>query len=102
MRNEKYRLVRAFLPTILLEEIEKQPIHGYALMQKIRKTMQVYFGPSTLYPALMELEKEKLISSEWNMLYAKPRRIYIITEKGKAKKTSDLVILASIPIFHKA
>jgi hypothetical protein len=37
-----------------------QPMHGYQIITKIRKTFGVYFGPSTIYPLLGALEKKWL------------------------------------------
>lgn len=60
-----------------------EPLHGYALMQKVGKMSQgtVKIGPGTLYGAFSQLEKEGLI----NMVKkANRRKSYLITAKGKA------------------
>jgi len=59
-----------------------EPLHGYALMQKIGEMSQgtVKIGPGTLYGAFSQLEKEGLI----NMVKESNRRkSYLITIKGK-------------------
>ncbi len=61
----------------------KEPLHGYAIMQKVEIMSQgmVKLGPGTLYGAFTTLEKEKIIK----MIDEKNRRkIYTITEKGKS------------------
>ena len=60
-----------------------EPLHGYALMQKVGEMSQgtVKIGPGTLYGAFSQLEKEGLI----NMVKeANRRKSYVITTKGKA------------------
>ena len=60
-----------------------EPLHGYALMQKVGEISQgtVKIGPGTLYGAFSQLEKEGLI----NMVKEGNRRkSYVITTKGKA------------------
>ncbi|HEY5731674.1 MAG TPA: PadR family transcriptional regulator [Anaerolineales bacterium] len=59
-----------------------EPLHGYALMQKVGEISQgtVKIGPGTLYGAFSQLEKEGLI----NMVKEGNRRkSYVITTKGK-------------------
>jgi len=60
-----------------------EPLHGYALMQKVGEMSQgtVKIGPGTLYGAFSQLEKEDLI----NMVKeANRRKTYVITTKGKS------------------
>lgn len=59
-----------------------EPLHGYALMQKVEKMSQgtVRIGPGTLYGAFAQLEKEGLI----DMVREEERRkSYLLTQKGK-------------------
>jgi DNA-binding PadR family transcriptional regulator len=60
-----------------------EPLHGYALMQKVDEMSQgtVRIGPGTLYGAFSQLEKEGLI----NMVKeADRRKSYLLTAKGKS------------------
>lgn len=59
-----------------------EPLHGYALMQKVEIMSQgtVRIGPGTLYGAFSQLEKEGLI----DMVREEDRRkSYLLTPKGK-------------------
>jgi DNA-binding MarR family transcriptional regulator len=59
-----------------------EPLHGYALMQKVETMSQgtVRIGPGTLYGAFSQLEKEGLI----DMVREEDRRkAYLLTQKGK-------------------
>ena len=60
-----------------------EPLHGYALMQKVETMSQgtVRIGPGTLYGAFSQLEKEGLI----DMVREEDRRkSYRLTQKGKS------------------
>jgi len=77
------KLTKGLLDLIVLQFIDSQPMHGYQIITKIRRSFGVYFGPSTVYPLLASLEKKGQVSSSWNTKGAKPRKIYEITKEGK-------------------
>ena len=83
MKEFKQTVIKALLPHIILLETSDHPIHGYALITLIRKKHGIYLGPSTMYPALAELEKQGLIQSSWNMVNDRPRKLYTLTNKGR-------------------
>lgn len=68
---------------ITLQLIDQQPMHGYQVITRIRKTFGIYFGPSTVYPLLANLEKKGYLKSEWNMDSEKPRKVFTITTAGQ-------------------
>ena len=78
------KLVKGLLDTVILQFLSVQPMHGYRIIMKIRKTFHVYFGPSTIYPLLSTLEKKGLVNGEWNMNLDRPRKIYSITSDGQS------------------
>ena len=57
-------------------------MHGYQVITKIRKSFGVYFGPSTIYPFMAQLEKKGYIKSQWNMDSERPRKVYTLTHDG--------------------
>ena len=60
----------------------KTPLYGYSLVEKLAgKGMEI--DKNTLYPLLRRLEKQELLVSEWNVEEARPRRYYVISDKGK-------------------
>jgi len=73
---------------ILLSLLE--PAHGYFIMQKIEElsNQQVKLAAGTLYGAIENLLKQKLIQSVKNE--DNRRKVYIITEKGKEVLLLDL------------
>ena len=79
------KLVKGLLDLIILQLLSNEPMHGYQVITKIRKTYGVYFGPSTVYPLLGTLEKKGYIDSNWNMDFERPRKVYSLTIEGQTK-----------------
>ena len=62
------------------------PLHGYGIARRIEQTsgdlLSVNYG--TLYPALLKLEQEGYISSEWGVSDNKRKaKFYKLTRAGK-------------------
>jgi PadR family transcriptional regulator, regulatory protein PadR len=59
----------------------RTPDYGYALLERLAG-----FGfpvdANTLYPLLRRLEKQGLLTSDWNTDEARPRKFYRTTEDG--------------------
>jgi PadR family transcriptional regulator PadR len=77
------KLTKGLLDLIVLQFINFQPMHGYQIITKIRRSFGVYFGPSTVYPLLNSLEKKGYVTSRWNMESERPKKIYELTNEGK-------------------
>jgi len=82
-KEVQVKLMKGLLDLIILQFLNAQPMHGYQVITKIRKTFGVYFGPSTIYPLLATLEKKGFVNSEWNMKNERPRKIYQLTTEGQ-------------------
>jgi transcriptional regulator len=70
----------------VLRLVQREPLHGYALVQRIRQVsndlLQVEEG--SLYPALQRLLKARLLKAEWGVSASNRRvRIYRITPSGR-------------------
>jgi len=86
MNNSKevqVKLMKGLLDLIVLQFLSSQPMHGYQIITKIRRSFGVYFGPSTIYPLLNLLEKKGFVKSAWNMENERPRKIYNLTTDGQ-------------------
>src|SRR2546427_12868723 len=73
------------LEMMILRTLERQPLHGYALAQHIKRTsndlLQIEEG--SLYPALQRLLKEELVKAEWGISSTNRRvRMYKLTAAG--------------------
>src|SRR5690348_10698200 len=79
MREETQRdLFPGALEMMILRTLKRKPLHGYALVQHIRRTsddlLQIEEG--SLYPALQRLLKAELVKAEWG-ISATNRRVLI-------------------------
>jgi DNA-binding PadR family transcriptional regulator len=83
-KEVQVKLMKGLLDLIILQFLNLQPMHGYQIITKIRKTFGVYFGPSTIYPLLGTLEKKGYVKSEWNMSNERPRKVYKLTNEGQS------------------
>ncbi len=73
------------LEMMVLRLLKREPLHGYALVQRIQQTsrnlLQVEEG--SLYPALQRLLKDGLVAAEWGVSSTNRRvRIYRLTRAG--------------------
>ena len=86
MNKDKARdLFPGALEMMVLRTLKRQPLHGYALAQHIKRTsndlLQIEEG--SLYPALQRLLKEELVKAEWGISATNRRvRIYRLTAAG--------------------
>jgi transcriptional regulator len=74
------------LEMMILQTLRREPMHGYALAQTIRRQsddlLEVEEG--SLYPALLRMLKAGWVSSEWGLSTRNRRvRIYRITAQGR-------------------
>jgi transcriptional regulator len=74
------------LEMMVLQSLQRQPMHGYALVQHIQQRskdlLQVEEG--SLYPALQRLLKAKLVDASWDISDTNRRvRTYRITAQGR-------------------
>ncbi len=76
--------MKGLLDMIVLDILNKQPMHGYQIIIKIRKVFGVYYGPSAIYPLLDALEKKGVVKSAWNTDFERPRKIYRLTNYGES------------------
>ena len=77
------KLTKGLLDMIILQILEKEPMHGYQIMTKIRKTFGANFGASTIYPLLGTLESKGYAESEWSIGSDRPRKVFHITNEGQ-------------------
>jgi PadR family transcriptional regulator, regulatory protein PadR len=86
MKRDKPRdLFPGALEMMILRTLKRQPLHGYALVQHIKRNsndlLQIEEG--SLYPALQRLLKEDLVKAEWGVSSTNRRvRIYKLTPAG--------------------
>src|SRR5262245_63459544 len=79
-------LVQGTLDLLILKILALEPMHGWAIAQRIRQmsgdVLQV--GQSALYPALHKLERHGWIKAEWKTSETnRQAKYYALTRAGK-------------------
>ncbi|WP_370614420.1 PadR family transcriptional regulator [Mumia sp. Pv 4-285] len=59
----------------------REPGYGYGLLESLDES-GIAVDANTLYPLLRRLEKQGLLSSEWNTDEARPRKFYRTSADG--------------------
>ena len=86
-------LVQGTLDVLILKSIAQQPLHGWAIAQRIHllsnEVLQVQQG--SLYPALHRLEEQGWIRSEWGESENSRRaKYYSLTRAGGKRLKQEL------------
>ncbi|RLI97913.1 MAG: hypothetical protein DRP00_03160 [Candidatus Aenigmatarchaeota archaeon] len=82
-REEERRLVNELLDFIILSELYRGRMHGYALMKNIKRKFGYNPGTSRVYPTLWQLERKGYITSERIEANGRLRRVYELTKRGR-------------------
>jgi PadR family transcriptional regulator PadR len=85
-------LVQGTVDLLILKTIALEPLHGWAIAQRIRQLsddiLQVQQG--SLYPALQRLEKQGWITADWGTSENNRRaRFYRLTKAGQKRLTKE-------------
>lgn len=87
MGKDKTEFLQGTLDLLVLKTVDTMgPLHGWAIAKRIEQIsedlLEMKYG--TLYPALMRLEQNSWISSEWGTSDNNRRaRFYSITKQGR-------------------
>ena len=84
-KTAKRDLFPGALEMMILQSLRRHPLHGYALVQHIKRTSQdlLQVEEGSLYPALQRLLKEELVKAEWGVSSTNRRvRTYKLTAAG--------------------
>jgi transcriptional regulator len=81
-------LLQGTLELLLLKIVNLEPMHGWAIAQRLRQmsgdVLQVSDG--SLYPALHKLEQAGFIDAEWRPTENKRRaKFYALTDAGRER-----------------
>jgi transcriptional regulator len=90
--QNRIELLQGTLDLLVLQTLQWGPRHGYGISQAIRagsgEVLQVDTG--SLYPALHRLERQKWVSSEWQVSENNQRvKIYRLTAAGKKQLMAE-------------
>lgn len=85
-------LVQGTLDLLILKVVALEPMHGWAIAQRIRQMSSevLRVGQSALYPALHKLEQQGWIEAEWKVSETKRRaKYYSLTRAGRKALTEE-------------
>ena len=83
----KSELPQGTLDMLILQVVAVEPIHGYAIAQRIRQISRdaVQVPQGSLYPALHRLENRKALAAEWKVSETgRDAKYYRLTPTGRA------------------
>ena len=78
---------------MILRTLKRQPMHGYALVQQIKRISNdlLEIEEGSLYPALQRLLKEGFVKAEWGVSSTNRRvRVYTLTTAGGKHLESEV------------
>src|SRR5881397_3886508 len=94
--SDKIDVWQGTLALMILKTLETMgPLHGYGIARRIEQTSgdQLVLNYGTLYPALLKLEQEGYVASEWGVSENNRKaKFYRLTRAGRAhvgRETSD-------------
>ena len=72
---------KGLLKLFLLKMLDREPMHGYAMMNRLEEMTGIRPSSGTLHPALMKLTASGLI----NVKPVGMKKVYSISKKGKER-----------------
>lgn len=91
----------------ILMELYGGPLHGYALISRVRKRLGKDISPSLVYPFLRLMEEKGFVRHIEKPVGLKPRKVYELTEKGREfserlfRRLSKIISLAIEPTLNE-
>ncbi len=85
-------LVQGTLDLLILKSIALEPMHGWAIAQRIRQVSKdvLQVNQGALYPALHRLEQQRWITAQWGESENNRRaKYYSLTKAGKKYLQSE-------------
>lgn len=79
--NQALELRRGTIVLAILSQLSDQK-YGYALLSALEDA-GVSIDAGTLYPLLRRLEKQGVLESTWDTTESRPRKYYIMSDKGQ-------------------
>ncbi len=88
----KSDLPQGTLDLLILKIIAVQPVHGYAIAQRLQQISRdiVQVPGGSLYPALHRLENRGFVKSDWKQTETgRDAKFYRLTRKGRTHLESE-------------
>jgi DNA-binding PadR family transcriptional regulator len=77
---------KGYIRIAVLILLSKKPHHGYEIMKEVKERSGGFWRPTAggIYPILQDLEESRYVEGEWDLQKKRKRKIYRITEAGRA------------------
>jgi PadR family transcriptional regulator len=88
-------LVQGTLDLLILKSLALEPLHGWAIAQRIRQLSSdvLLVQQGSLYPALQRLEHQGWISGKWGVSDQRRRaRYYALTKAGRKQLEKEAAL----------
>jgi transcriptional regulator len=84
-------VLKGHLDLLVLAVLADRPMHGYAVIEQLRLRSEDRFDlpEGTLYPVLHRLERSGLLTSDWQQVSGRRRRVYRLTDAGGASLATE-------------
>jgi transcriptional regulator len=92
MDKPKSDLPQGTLDLLILKAIAIEPVHGYAIAQRLDQISQgvVQVPEGSLYPALHRLENRGLLRAEWKKTETgREAKFYALTRRGRKQLEAE-------------
>ena len=80
------KLIKSFMDTIIMAELQNGPISGYDVISYIHNKFGFLVSSGAVYSLLYSLERNDLVEGVW----IERKRVYKLTEKGA--KTIETIL----------
>ena len=93
--------LRGHLDALILAVLEKEPLHGYAIIEalSLRSGGELDLPTGTVYPALRRLEAAGHLKSTWATAGGRKRRTYPLSAGGRralAKQRAEWQVFSAV------
>jgi len=93
MENKQRDLFPGALEMMILQVLQRGPMHGYALAKLIKQSSDdlLVIEDGSFYPALQRMLRAGWLSAEWGLSARNRRvRIYTLTAEGRQQLTREV------------
>jgi len=97
--KDKSDLLQGTLDMLVLKVVAVEPLHGYAIAQRIGQISQalLHVPQGSLYPALHRLENKGWLAATWQQTDAgRDTKVYRITAKGRRQLDDEVAEWARV------
>ncbi|HEX4169953.1 MAG TPA: PadR family transcriptional regulator [Bryobacteraceae bacterium] len=85
-------LLQGTLDVLLLKILALEPMHGWAISQRLKQVSQdvLQVSDGSLYPALHKLEQQGWITAEWKVTEnGRKAKVYTVSRLGRKQLASE-------------